>query len=64
LEQSAAYRWLSRWIDPVFNRIRNSLLLDGPLEEARDFAREATHPKSTRCRRCQAVQRVVGTVRG
>ena len=47
LDQSATFRWLNRWIDPLFNRIRNSLLLEGELEDAREFAREATHPRST-----------------
>lgn len=47
LEESATFRWLNRWVDPRFNRIRNSLLLEGELEAAQDFAREATHPRDT-----------------
>ncbi len=40
-EQSGLFRWLDSWINPIFNRVRDSLLTPEELEEARSFAREA-----------------------
>lgn len=40
-EQSKVFRWLDSFFNPLFNRVRDSLLTPEELEEAREFAREA-----------------------
>jgi len=40
-EQSALFKCLDGWINPVFNRVRDSLLTAEELEEARRHASEA-----------------------
>jgi hypothetical protein len=40
-EQSALFRWLDSYLNPFFNRVRDSLLTPQELEEARRYAAEA-----------------------
>lgn len=44
-EQSALFRRLDAWINPVFNRLRDSLLTEQELEEARQFAQQTAYGK-------------------
>ena len=44
-EKSPTFRWLNGRIDPVFNRVRNSLLTEEEITQARAFAREAFSPE-------------------
>lgn len=41
-EKSFTFRLLNTCVDPIFNAIRNSLLTEQEIEEARSYAREAT----------------------
>lgn len=43
-EQSALFRWLDARINPLFNRVRDSLLTAEELEDARQFAKQAACP--------------------
>ena len=45
-EQSAVFRWLDSYLNPLFNRVRDSLLTPEELQEAREFAREAGNVKA------------------
>jgi hypothetical protein len=45
-ERSALFRWVDARINPLFNRIRDSLLTAQELDDARRFAREAAQPKT------------------
>ncbi len=47
-EQSSLFRWLDAHLNPVFNRLRDSLLTEQELEEARHFAAEAAQGKEKR----------------
>ena len=40
-EQSTFFRWLDSYLNPFFNRVRDSLLTEQELEEARRYAAEA-----------------------
>jgi hypothetical protein len=40
-ERSRAFRWLDSYLNPVFNRVRDSLLTPEELQDAREFARRA-----------------------
>lgn len=44
-EKSPAARWLNDRINPLFNRIRDSIVTQDEIREARRIAREATHPE-------------------
>lgn len=46
-ERSALFRWLDGYINPFFNRVRNSLLTPQELEDARTLARRAADPDFT-----------------
>ncbi|HOC92460.1 MAG TPA: nitroreductase [bacterium] len=46
-QKSSAFVWLNGIIDPVFNRMRNSIITQLELEEARNFARDAA--EQNRC---------------
>jgi len=43
-EKSIVARQLNDLINPVFNRIRDSILTQEEIRESKRFAREATHP--------------------
>jgi hypothetical protein len=43
-KQSAVFEWLDSWLNPMFNRARDSLLTQDELDEARRFAVEAERP--------------------
>lgn len=43
-EKSPTFHMLNALIDPVFNRIRNSIVTNEEIEEARRFARTAAGP--------------------
>ena len=43
-ERSAVARWLNDRINPVFNRVRDSIVTQEEIREAKRIAREATHP--------------------
>ncbi len=40
-ERSAAFRWLNDRINPFFNRVRNGLLTEAEIQEAKAFAGKA-----------------------
>ncbi|MHB9024690.1 MAG: nitroreductase [Armatimonadota bacterium] len=44
-DKSSVFRWLNARVDPIFNRLRNSLLTDEEIARARAFAREAFSPE-------------------
>ena len=46
-EKSPTARWLNDRINPVFNRIRDSIVTQDEVGESKRFAREATHPAET-----------------
>ena len=46
-EKSPTARWLNDRINPVFNRIRDSIVTQDEIGESKRFAREATHPAET-----------------
>lgn len=43
-ERSRVFAWLDGYLNPVFNRIRDSLLTASELEDARTLARRAGDP--------------------
>lgn len=43
-ERSRLFRWLDGYLNPVFNRLRDSLLTPQELEEARELARRKGDP--------------------
>ena len=45
-EQSALFRWLDSYLNPVFNRVRDGLLTAEELAEARQYAAQAGNVKS------------------
>jgi hypothetical protein len=45
--QSALFRRLDGYLNPLFNRVRDSLLTPRELDEARNFARRAADPAFT-----------------
>ena len=42
--RSWAFRWMNDRIDPVFNRLRDTMVSEDEIEEARVFARQAAGP--------------------
>ncbi len=44
-EMSPAARWLNDRINPAFNQIRDTIVTQDEIREARRYAREATHPE-------------------
>jgi hypothetical protein len=42
-EKSAVARWLNDRINPVFNRIRDSIVTPEEIQDAKRFARDAMH---------------------
>ena len=45
-DKSGLFRWLNGLIDPIFNRIRDSIVSDQELQESRDLARARQEPDS------------------
>ncbi len=43
-QRSALFNWLDGYLNPLFNRARNSLLTPQELEQARALARSRAHP--------------------
>ncbi len=43
-QRSDLFNWLDRYLNPVFNRVRDSLLTPEELEQARKLARQAAEP--------------------
>jgi hypothetical protein len=43
-ERSRLFRWLDQYLNPVFNRVRDSLLTPAELDRARSLARDAGDP--------------------
>jgi hypothetical protein len=43
-ERSGLFRWLDGYLNPLFNRVRDSLLTADELQEARDHAKRAADP--------------------
>jgi hypothetical protein len=41
---SPVFRWLDSWLNPLFNRVRDSLLTPEEIEHARELARRASDP--------------------
>jgi hypothetical protein len=46
-EMSPVARLLNELVNPVFNRIRDSIVTQEEIRESKRFAREATHPAET-----------------
>ncbi|MEW6489106.1 MAG: nitroreductase [Thermodesulfobacteriota bacterium] len=42
-EESAAFRWLNGRVNPVFDRLLETVVTGKEVQEAKRFAREATH---------------------
>lgn len=45
-ERSRLFRWLDGYLNPLFNRVRDSLLTPEELDQARAFARQAATPEA------------------
>jgi hypothetical protein len=56
-EKSTVARRLNDLINPMFNRIRDSIVTEEEIRESKCFAREATHPTAVSVtEHCQPVQ--------
>lgn len=45
-KKSPMFVWMNSVIDPLFNKMRNSIITQQELEEARDFAKDASESQS------------------